>query len=160
MGVFDDDDDAWAQELGRGEFDNLPSIIDEIINDANVETAHVKLVNPVKLIPQEQEDQPALKKSKRVAYSVSCTLRLSGSDYQIQLLPQSSEYDKGYRLNKVDAKKPTGYNVTQKDGMIICECADFRFRNENCKHVKGLLDMGMLGTPSISQRMGSGVFDE
>jgi hypothetical protein len=117
---------------------------------------------PVPLVESSPEDPPASKKkSKRVAYSVACTLHLSGSDYQVQLLPESTEYDKAYRLNKVNAPKPMGYNVIQVDGVITCECADFRYRNNSagCKHVRGLVDMGMFGTPSISDRMKSSVFD-
>ena len=114
----------------------------------------------------EATSQPATKKSKskRVAYSVACTLRLSGSDYQVQLLPESSDYDKAYRLNKLNAQKPTGYNVTQVDGEIICECHDFRFRQDGadtkgCKHIRGLVDMGMFSAPSVPERRSSGVFD-
>lgn len=112
------------------------------------------------------DEAPAKKKSKgkRVAYSVACTLHLSGSAYQVQLLPPSSDYDKAYRLNKTDAQKPTGYNVTQIDGDIICECHDFKFRQDGsdskgCKHIKGLVDMGFFSAPSTSHRTGSGVFD-
>jgi hypothetical protein len=164
MNIFDDDEDAavWAQELGRGEFDNPISVIDEIIRDASMETTPD---HPV--VQQEQEDAPTVKKpkGKRVIYSVACTLHLSGSDYQVQLLPLSSDYDKAYRLNKVNAQKPTGYNVTQIDGEIICECHDFKYRQEGadskgCKHIRGLVDMGMFWASSISHHQGSGVFDD
>ncbi len=156
----DNEDNDWAQQLREGESesaDSEGSIIDAIIQAATQENSGEIGVMPI----SQKEDSLVSKKpkGKRVVYSVACTLHLSGSDYQIQYLASSPEYDKGYRLNKINANKPTGYNVIQKDGVIICECADFNFRNQNCKHVKGLVDMGFFSTPSISERMSSGVFD-
>ena len=110
----------------------------------------------------ESDAVPAKKKGKRVAYSVACTLHISGSDYEVQLLSQSPGYDKGYRLNKREASKPTGYNVIQTDGVITCECGDFVHRpsEKGCKHVRALTDMGMFGASPVSRRTGSHVFDE
>jgi len=161
--------DDFFRKLREGEFDSpahpmhptypdesgTESVIDEIVQAAQEESTSKPVSGEV----------PAKKKpkGKRVAYSVACTLSLSGSDYQVQLLPESSDYDKAYRLNKLNAQKPTGYNIMQIDGEIICECSDFRFRQDGsdskgCKHIRGLVDMGMFASPSVSHRQGSGVF--
>ena len=134
--------------------DPADSVIDDIIREATQ-------VDPGETSVKSIAKKP---KSKRVAYSVACTLHLSGADYQVQLLPSSPEYSKGYRLNKVNAKTPTGYNVMQVGGEIICECSDFRFRQEGgdskgCKHIRGLVDLGMFTAPSVSYRHGAGIFD-
>lgn len=142
-------EDDFFRQLREGKFDPSP-------HPLHPEASKKAIVDEV----------PAKKKSKskRVAYSVSCTMKLSGSEYQVQLLPESSEYDKAYRLNKLNAQKPTGYNVIQADGQIICECSDFRYRQDGadtkgCKHIRGLVDLGMFAAPSVSHRTGSGIFD-
>jgi hypothetical protein len=141
------------------------SVIDSIIREASQEKSEETATQTVSQ-KVESEDPPVSKKpkGKRVVYSVACTLHLSGSDYEVQLLPPSSGYDKAYRLNKKNAQKPTGYTVTQMDGGIICECHDFRFRQDGvdtkgCKHVRGLVDMGFFSAPPVSYRTGSGIFD-
>jgi hypothetical protein len=155
----DDNDDGWIDEL-LGEEDSVvdPAVVfsgkspREIQEIADRHSGVDSVVAPKK-------------KGKRVVYSVACTLHLSGSDYQVQLLPESSEYDKAYRLNKINAQKPTGYNVTQVDGEILCECSDFKYRQEGaagkgCKHIRGLVDLGMFSSPAVSHRQGASVFDD
>jgi hypothetical protein len=170
----DDNDEDFFQELREGKFDEANiNVIDEIIWAAGIgsdpETdgiTRTTVQDALDVMSQKDAGTPTKKsKSKRVAYSVACTLHVSGSDYQVQPLPGSSDYDKAYRLNKMNAQKPTGYNVIQKDGVIICECSDFRFRQDGsdskgCKHIRALVDLGFFSTPTISKRMGSHVFDE
>jgi hypothetical protein len=166
---FSDDDEAFARELREGKFDDANiSIIDEIIQAAgvgdNLEIGGITRESVQDTLEVTNQSTTKKSKGKRVVYSVACTLHLSGSDYQVQPLPESSEYDKAYRLNKVGAQKPTGYNVTQIDGEILCECHDFRFRQDStdskgCKHIRGLVDMGFFSAPSVSHRQGSSVFD-
>ena len=139
--------------------------IDDLLHETNQDDPGAAAIKPVSQESESENSAVAKKKGKRVAYSVACTLHLSGSDYQVQLLPPSSEYDKAYRLNKVNAQKPTGYNVIQIGGEIICECSDFKFRqeglnNKGCKHMRALIDMGMLSMSHILKRTGSRVFDE
>jgi hypothetical protein len=140
------------------------SVIESIIREAGQADSGEVVVQSVPQEPEQKDLAPKKSKGKRVVYSVACTLHLSGSDYQVQVLSASSDYDKAYRLNKIGAQKPTGYNVTQIDGEIICECSDFKFRQEGsdskgCKHIRGLVDMGFFSAPSGSHRMGSSVFD-
>ena len=115
--------------------------------------------------PSEESSKPKFK-SKKVVYSVKCTLSLSGSDYNVELLYPDSNFDKGYRLTKIGAKKTTTYDVLQADGQIVCGCADFMYRHEGadsegCKHIRGLVDLGMFAAPpSGSSRVRSQVFDD
>jgi hypothetical protein len=166
--MANDNSEDFFRDLREGKFDDANvNIIDAIIQEASAGSEPESGGITREMVQEALEfakTTPKKSKGKRVAYSVACTLSLSGSDYQVQLLPPSSEYDKAYRLNKVESSKPVGYNVIQKDGVIICECSDFRFRQDGadskgCKHIRGLTDMGMFLTSSISRKMGSGIFD-
>jgi hypothetical protein len=146
--------DPFFQDLRNSPVESDP--LDRFLEDAMKAP-----VTPESGLPSAEEEAPdtdkAKRKSKRVVYSVACTLHLSGSDYQVQPLPESSEYDKGYRLNKINAKKPTGYNVLQVDGEILCECYDFVYRQDGasskgCKHIRGLVDMGFFAAPPVRDR--------
>lgn len=162
------DDEKFLRDLREGKFDGADfNAIEQIIQAAGIgsesETGGITRATVQEALDVTSQPAPK-KKSKRVAYSVSCILHLSGSEYQVQLLPPSSGYDKGYRLNKINAQKPTGYNIIRADGVIICECGDFVHRQEGsdskgCKHIRGLVDMGMFDAPSVPERRGSGVFD-
>jgi hypothetical protein len=138
--------------------------IDDLLHETNRVDSGEVTAKPISQKPELEDPASKKSKGKRVAYSVACTLHLSGSDYQVQPLPPSSDYDKGYRLNKINAQRPTGYNVIQKDGVILCECHDFRFRQDGsdskgCKHIRGLVDMGFFSASSVFHRQGSSVFD-
>jgi hypothetical protein len=165
----DNEDDAWVQSLRERDLPSTGfegSVIEAIIREASKKNPGEVVVKPGPPEP-EQESQPTPKKSKskRVAYSVACTLHVSGSDYQVQPLPPLPDYEKAYRLNKLNAQKPTGYNVVQTgSGVIICECHDFKYRQDGadskgCKHIRALIDMGFFSSPSVSRRQGPGIFD-
>lgn len=91
---------------------------------------------------------------------VRMEIEISGHDgshrYGVSQIHPGEDHSHAYELVKRDQRKPATYHVVRDhDGLFHCDCPDAVYRREGktsepCKHVRALLDLGLLAAPSVA----------
>jgi hypothetical protein len=102
-------------------------------------------------------DQVHPYKDPKKVDSYSCEITINGSKYYLTPLQAGESptlsFVRGFRLEKLDQKRPGVYDVVQTSSGMECDCQDFQQRRKGvdtlgCKHLRAMYYFGFLSRES------------